>query len=164
METLSTQGTKTLWADSNATAAAKAMASLIIPELETYRWYDNYFSQDKEGIIAVFDYDISAMSKALRLPLLEIAGVLLFYLFLFRMFQNENGNFQYHGQDHGQHHGQRSWKLLLLNTWFLEFLLLAISVACWRRITLIAPPHTAVTVNGVVHFTGESFWGCGGGK
>ena len=128
---------------------AAPSSSSIIPELETYQWQDNYFDTQQD-VIAVFDHDLDAIARSRHAMLVFalVEFVLFSWMWIFVSLLND-----------GAYHDWNYVLFLVAAVW-VSGGAMAMIFHC-ARLSRIAPPHTAVTRQGVLHVNGGNYWGGG---
>ena len=137
------------WSNTTAVATARAAAIQTIPELEGYQWMDGYFDQSAADIIAVFDHD-AFLITANRLLVLVLVVLLCAYVQWERY-----DDYQYNPQHSTRIHTQSKECNLKPNKSVMTAFFVMVLIG-W--IVHIKPPHTAVTMGGVLHVTGGSLF------
>ena len=138
---------------SDERATTRPNSSAIIPELETYQWQDTYFDDaeycSSQEIIAVFDHDLKAISNEwhcnLYLKLLAFVFISTFCVaFVAAIAEFDDWDYLW---------------IFLAALWILVGARASFDDS--RKLSRIAPPHTAVTRQGVLHVNGGNYEGGG---
>ncbi|GKY98125.1 hypothetical protein MPSEU_000770300 [Mayamaea pseudoterrestris] len=131
---------------SNSVFAPDANAIRMVPQLANHSWKDDYFNMEdhkQQNIIAVFDHSLgsfySRTISCLSFPLFMFSFLAWLVVPLFIQ---------------GHRDGDRS-AIIFASCMLLPTCLLAVALYLLIRHAGLLPPHTAVTLEGVVHMDGS---------